>query len=61
MAEFLIDWEDDLITGETYSPTWVRVLSVFSLFSGFDHYLPRIGYCLLCPVVADHGDGFIAT
>ena len=23
--EFLIDWEDDLITGESYSPTWVRV------------------------------------
>lgn len=21
--ELLIDWEDDLITGESYSPTWV--------------------------------------
>lgn len=33
--EFLIDWEDDLITGETYSPTWVRD-------SSFDRASPRM-------------------
>ena len=25
--EFLIDWEVDLITGQSYSPSWVRLLS----------------------------------
>ena len=27
--EYLVDWEDDLITGETFSPTWVRGLSFY--------------------------------
>lgn len=25
--KYLIEWEDNAITGETYSPTWVRITS----------------------------------
>ena len=45
-SKYLIDWEDDPVTGEQYTPTWVRLhtesLMYINMYIGGSVYCDRV-------------------